>query len=562
LQIKSFISLLFFLPIILCANSIWQKNEWKALLHYDEKFYIDDKNFYLSKKRDLKSEFIATIKAFKKHPYFQCKFPARKLFIENELNITFPKAKCKEFEEYKKKAPAEEIYLVFASENIKNPSSMMGHTFFKIVGHTNSREVAHAITFYTVIENNPIKLIEQNIYSGMKGFFSLKPYWKILNNYLNIEKRSIWEFKLKLNNYRKKLIYYHFWELKDIKMKYYFTSYNCADVVFYSLILAKPNIQKKLWNTPLSVIHTAKLYNLIEKINFIPTDEYLIKILEEDLSYKDLLDIKNFINNPNNKSNYNQWSSAKLLLLQTYIKYLYKNSKLTNIRYYRLKKDIQKQLKSTQINIYNYKSPLNIPKERSLAIALKNINHQNFLKLSFLPASHLLSDDNRDYSGENELKLFYISILINNRKIILDEFSIYSIYALVPYDPLLNLLSYRFSLAIKQLQRTTFILDGGIGKNFKFSDINLYLFINFGFWYDKKFSFYGVTYPEIGLLINEIFNMKSYFYYKYIITSSNEKYPIYGLTHSFFLSKNKKLFINYEKINKNNQIEFGYEIKF
>jgi len=63
-------------------------------------------------------------------------------------------------------------------------------------------------------------------------------------------------------------------------------------------------------------------------------------------------------------------------------------------------------------------------------------------------------------------------------------------------------------------------------------------------------------------LINEIFNMKGYFYYKYIITSSNEKYPIYGLTHSFFLSKNKKLFINYEKINKNNQIEFGYEIKF
>jgi hypothetical protein len=224
-------------------KKLYKKNTFKILLFNDNKFYIEDKKFYLSGKKSLKEELIADIKGFFKdkndfrninnHP--QCRFPARFLFLKKELNLSdniFPKINCPKLLEYKKKAPADNIYMVFVSANLKDPSSMMGHTFFKYEGlNYKKKEVSHAISFFTFINTlNPFKLLYENIGPGMKGFFVLRPYKEILYSYLENENRNIWEYKLKLNNYQKKLIYYHIWELKDIKMKYYFTSFNCATV--------------------------------------------------------------------------------------------------------------------------------------------------------------------------------------------------------------------------------------------------------------------------------------------------------------------------------------------
>jgi len=126
--------LLFTIPILVYAsqdntlilaeqNKLYEKNEWKALLHYDNDFKVTDKKFLLSKNLSLKNELISTIKAFydlpshylniNEHP--QCRFPARLLFITHELNISkdeFPKVNCRNLGIYKEKAPADEISLV------------------------------------------------------------------------------------------------------------------------------------------------------------------------------------------------------------------------------------------------------------------------------------------------------------------------------------------------------------------------------------------------------------------------------------------------------------------
>ncbi|MDQ7066828.1 MAG: DUF4105 domain-containing protein [Sulfurimonas sp.] len=162
---------------------------------------------------------------------------------------------------------------------------MMGHTFLKFSGkNLRGREVAHAVTFYTVIESmNPLTLIYQNTISGMKGMFALQPYKKTKENYLQKENRNVWEYKLSLSSYRKKLIYYHAWELKGIEMSYYFTSYNCATVIYNMLSLANPKIynQKKLWITPLDTVKFLYKYDLIKESQLFPSNTWLVKMLED-----------------------------------------------------------------------------------------------------------------------------------------------------------------------------------------------------------------------------------------------------------------------------------------
>ena len=546
------------IPFLLFGEEIYNSTTWKSLLEYDNKFNITDKKFYFSKKHTLKNEFFSTIKAFKTNPKSECKFPARKLFLEKELNITFPKVTCAGLKEYETKAPPKKLYLVFASENVKNPTSMMGHSFFKI----DSGKHQYAITFFTVINTaNPVKLLFENIYGGMRGIFALQPYKDILYQYLSQENRNVWEFELNLDEYHKKLIYYHFWELKGIKLRYYFVTFNCADVVFYNLALANPKIYKNkpLFLTPLDTVFLAKKYGLIQKRQLIPSDEYFIKMLETKVSQNKINLIKNIIDNNLTIPKLNFY---ELYLLKTYAYIKYKNQKLSVKKYNKIATYVYNHTnKNLTFDISKYKSPTKLPKERKFIISFKNINNENYLKLAFLPSSHFLSDNNDEYIGESELKLFYLSLLVNKKHLKIDEFDFYSMYALIDYDSLIKPYSYRFETMIKNNyfgeNKENLVADGGIGITKKYSDIYFYGLLNGGVSQKNIF-----IYPEIGFTIKEILKMKSVFKYQYFITSNNKKYRKYKFSQNLFINRNLKLFANFNKINQNKEYEIGIQKSF
>ena len=545
-MIKKVILFLFFIPVLLYSSQVdviklalqtklYKKNEWKALLHYDNGFKVTDKNFLISKKPSLKNELISTIKAFYDLPshykninnHAQCKFPARMLFLVHELNLPkdeFPKVNCKDLEIYKEKAPADEISLVYASENVTNPSTMMGHVFLKFSGlNYKGKEVNHAITFYTVIESyNPLSLIYQNTISGMKGLFALQPYKTIKNNYTKKENRNLWEYQLSLNNYRKHLIYYHVWELKGIKMKYYFASYNCSTVIYDILSLARPKIydDKKMWITPLSSVKFLYKYNLIKKAQLYPSNSWLIRMQEDTHLNVNKID----------------------------------------------------QLKNKIIDISKYKSPNKIPDERQLSAGYINLNQEKYLKLSFLPASHLLNDYNSEYFGESELKIASLSILVNDKNIELDNFTLYGMKSYMPYSSVAHDLSYQFELAVKKeytqnkKYTDTLKIDGGIGTDFLvFHDINIFALLNGGIGYDKYDNMHFLFNPRIGMMIYEVFNMKSLFYYQPYFINKEHIYNKYVIEHNIFIHKNYTLYFNLEKIEKHNSFlnyEFGLKYLF
>jgi len=586
---KKFIYLCFLLPLFAFASKselfklanelkIYDKTEWKALLHYNKSLNIKDKNFIGSDEFSLKDELEFTIKGFyepknnykniNEHP--QCKFPARLLFITNELNISkdeFPKVNCEELREYELKAPADTISLIYASENVKNPSSMMGHTFLKYSGiNDQNNKVEHAVSFYTVIEtSNLFKLIYQNFYSGMRGLFALQPYHEAIKQYIDNENRNVWEYTLKLSDYKRKLIYYHIWELKDKNMDYFFASYNCATVIYYILSLANPKIydDKSLWITPLDTVKFLYRYDLIEQSTLIASNEWLIKMLKENVASQDIELMKHILTN----SSYEEIDALDYYaqnLLEAYATLQYKNGKLSKDSYLKVSEKIPQNEQS--IDLSRYKSPNKIPPERQLAIGYAKANDENFMKFSFLPASHLLNDYNREYFGESELKIGYLSLLANEKSIELEEFTLYGMKLYIPYDTLTNDFSYQFEMAAKKEfskkmnYRDTIKIDGGVGIDFTIAkDIDMFALLNGGVGYNKEDNTYLFFNPQIGGMIYEVFHMKSLLYYQPYFIGTDKIYDKFSFEHNIFLPKNYKLFLNFEIFNnKKEQMHYQF----
>jgi hypothetical protein len=572
------------LDVLNLANKLqlYEKNEWKALLHYNRNLNIIDNKFILSKVFSLENELNATIVGFyapaenyqdiNNHP--QCKFPARLLFITHELNVSkqeFPEINCPDLTTYKMKAPADKIFLTYASENVKNPSSMMGHTFLKYSGKNyQGRVVNHAITFYTLLDTlNLAILAYQNVFSGMNGQFALQPYQKTLEQYTDKENRNVWEFQLRLSEYRNKLIYYHMFELKNINMKYYFTSYNCSTIIYYALSLANPQIydEKKLWITPLDTVKFLYKYNLIINSEIHPSDEWLIKMLQENITSNEIDNIKDIVQ----YKQYDQLSKLDFLslnLLEAYIDLKYKQEELSVIEFTTFKNNIDKLQKSYKniIDISKYKSPNKIPDERQLSAGYSNTNDKKYLELSFLPASHLLNDYNREYFGESELKIAYLSVLLNKDSINLKDFTLYGMKTYIPYDTLTKDLSYQFEVAIKKEYSrdmsyvNTVKIDGGVGIDFLLGhDINSYAIVNAGMGYNKHDNVHLFFNPEIGVMIYEVLNMKSLIYYQPLFINNNKYCDKYVLNHNIFFS-NYKIYFNFEEViseKKYHDFEFG-----
>ena len=235
-------------------------------------------------------------------------------------------------------------------------------------------------------------------------------------------------------------------------------------------------------------------------------------------------------------------------------------------------KDENIELKNEYFDISSYKSPNKIPDERQFRLSYQKIEDEKYAKFSFLPASHLLSDDNREYFGESELKIAYLSLLAKEDKVSIDEFTLYGMKSFLPYSELADDLSYEFEIAFKKDFDTKMNyvdntrIDGGIGYDFKLSyDMDIYFLLNSGINYNKDDDLKLIINPKTGLIIYEILNMKSIINYEKFYLETNKIYDKYSFNQGLFFNKNKKLFFNIEKYNSSKDktnFEMGLAINF
>jgi hypothetical protein len=414
----------------------------------------------------------------------------------------------------------------------------------------------------------------------MKGFFSLLPYKEQIDHYLMVEKRNVWEYRLKLSQNAKGLMHYHIWELKDLQMKYFFTGYNCATVIRDILSLSSKNYSKKhyLWITPKDVVKEAYLNNLISDSKLIPSDEWYIRMLSDmvDSNTKEeilaLFKNKSFDKINTVGSNTKDSGLYERELAKSYAVYLYNHQRINKKEVDTIYSLLSESSEKNQYNIdlSEYKSPLNTFDDSQVGFGYKRIKGQNYLKLNFLPASNTLSDDNREYFNEFALKLGEISLLVHDEGIDIESFQLYAMKSLIPWNRFTKGISGEFRIGLeehrnKELEiKKAINIAGGIGLTKKLSpDINLYFLMNGGLGYGDS-RLYPYLYPEIGTIIYEVMNMKTNLSYKYVYNQlgSNEFYHDFDITQSVFWHKKFKLSTTFEHRFNDCHSDDTYELMF
>ena len=553
-------------------NKLYNSYIWKSLLHYrNDKPSINNKDFLLSYDNfSLKNELIATIKAIKSDEKYLCKYPARYEWLKNDLenlNINIPSySSCEDFSTYIEKTDVDSIELIFASENVQNPSSMMGHVFFKLKSKKdeNNKTRQNAVSFFTSIDtlNLPL-LIYQSTISGMKGYFILSPYKKQISTYINNEERNIWEYKLKLTESQKKLIYYHFWELKDVDLTYYFTGFNCATMIDDILSLTNKNYTNKnsFWVTPKDVIKNANKNDLIESTNMIPSIEWKLNMLAENIDINKIDKIKKLFENKdfNDLETFDYSKDLKIQDLEkefilTYAKFVYINKNFLTEKEYKYIVETVKHTEEFAIDIKKYKNPIKTWDDSQVSMSYLKNDNENLVGLSFLGASNTIFDDNREYFSENSLKIAEINLLFNQNTFHINSINLYDMKSLIPWNNITKELSKEFRFSYEKhydrnLEEINVLnISGGLGLSYKLhNDILIYNLEKMGIGANFK-EVYPYLSFENGIIIYEILNMKTVLSHEFIYNqdSSNSMYQKLNLNQSIFIDKKIRTDLNFD----------------
>lgn len=530
-----------------------ENSKWLALLHLKKNTpQITDSDFILSSNHfSSKNELRQTLTIFfDEHSNGKCRFPARYFllnhYIQFDTTDKVDRLNCEALDEYKSHVPFDELNLIYASEVVSSASSMMGHSFLNAKGkNLNQNSVSHSISFFTELDTfNPFSLIYNGLISGMNGFFIVRPFEKDLNHYSKVEGRNVWSYTLDINDFDRKLIKLHIWELKDIDIEYLFQSYNCATLTMHILSLANMNIIKEdiLFVSPLDVVKAAKKYGMIKKIGVQLSDDWALKMLEQEIDPILGQKIEAMIFEGRDFSFENIDQKSKRVAIE-YLSYLTKNkvikSNLTEKRLLELSDMITANIDdSLDFDLSQFKNPINTQQDSILSSSFVLDSNTTAMDITFLPASHYLYGDNRQYFSESELKISELTLRVGKKdkdpNPRLQSFTLYSFKNIVPSSHILPKYSSAFYMGYRQrldenLNENGFYdISGGIGKSIKMhKDILIFSHLEIGLAGNTSDKIIYAE-PSVGTIMNVIGDGKVVIEYQL----SGEPYSTKGITQS------------------------------
>lgn len=228
-----------------------QSRYWHLLMHapYHES-EIDDDDFFLALdgKSDLSRELDTTIQRLnddtnRSNESAFCRFPARRAWLEKELNISFGEGGCFEYNTLLEKMDPQKVTLVFPSAHINSPASMFGHTFLRIDSSMESKLMSYAINYAAQTdETNGVSFAYKGLFGGYSGFYSILPYYEKLKEYRDSESRDVWEYDLNLTHDEVMAMVRHIWELQRISSWYYFLDENCSYNMLWLAEVARESV--------------------------------------------------------------------------------------------------------------------------------------------------------------------------------------------------------------------------------------------------------------------------------------------------------------------------------
>lgn len=538
-----------------------ENTKWLALLHLknnhpqitDPRFILSSHNF--SPKNEL-DETLALI--FSDASTAKCRFPARYYLLNHFLNFDSQqeadKSDCADLLRYKKYVPFDEINLIYASEVLASASSMMGHSYLNAKGlNLNQTPVSHSISFFTEFDSfNPAVLIYDGLISGMNGFFIVRPHEQDLHRYSQVEGRNVWSYSLDIDDFDRMLIKLHIWELKDVEIAYLFQSYNCATLTLNILSIANPALPNEdiLFVSPLDVVKAADKYGMIKKIGVELSDDWALKMLEQEVEPQLGQDIESLVFEGKHLSFDGIDPKPKRIAVE-YLSHLITNEavkeNLSEQQLSVLSDIVDSHLDdSLDFDLSQFKNPLATKQDSIVTTSFVVNQDDTAIDFSFLPASHYLYGDNRQYFSESELKIGEITLRAQTQSnnIKLQSFTLYSFRSMAPSSRILPKYSGGFYMGYRQildrsLDETGFFdLSGSIGKSARIhKDILLFSNLELGLAANTSDAFVYAT-PSVGAIVNVVGDSKIVFEYKlrsgqpdsnYISHSVSTEYAWFGI---------------------------------
>lgn len=500
---------------------------WAALLHVrDGDPMVRDPAFLLTLSQfSPRAELQATLALLQSaNGEGVCRFPARYLWLRSQGAMPERSlAHCADLVEFNARAPMEQVALVFASETLSQPSSMMGHVFLKLSGHDGTgvaRE--HAISFFTepVTWNLP-RLFWRSLVAGMPGFFTLGPYAEQVQGYVGREGRNLWEHPLRLDTAQRHLLQAHLMELRPVQFTYYFQRYNCATLVKQLLAVVKPEVsaQTDLWTTPKDVVRAAQGAGLLEPAQALSAARWTLHLLDQALTAEDVAAVRQAVATEDvplaqaDDARGFLRQQAALALNQRWVSTGLRTPEVGTAYQRRLQAAAQSDLALTSSPVF---SPSAAPPDAQIAVGLQRRDGDESVVVEFLPASHRLEDRNDMYFNESSLRLFEVALAqsLRGKGTRVERATVYAVESLLPQDRFSGGLSGRFKISHEPQagsdlrSRSSFVIEGGLGLTRRFGrDLDVFALATAGL--GARDGAYLYAQPSVGFVLRQVFDMKA-----------------------------------------------------
>jgi hypothetical protein len=516
------------------ALSLAQHPLWAVLLHHDGKqFTIPAAKFLLSApQRGLREELHATLGLLDARPEVAiCRFPARYLWLRTYLNLPdWAVAECPELLEFKQRAPMDRVSLVFASESLKSPASIMGHIFLKIDGaDAKDRRLSHTVAFFTDADTyNFPKLLFDSVVTGMVGHYALTPYSEDVRRYVNDEQRNLWEFELRLTPSQLTLMQAHLIELKNSEFTYFFQKHNCATLIRFIIALGAPELASPpgtSWDSPRSVLKRADGAGLLGQVRTLTPSAWQVRMLAEILprsarrSWVDLLnsgcDLRGL------EASHSEDALLSYSWAQAWARWQSANAPLNERARWRdctaaLQAHVQARWGDTSMESNTALNPLQAPPEAQVALGIRRQHGHSRLTAELWALSHGLEDDHRSAHIESAQGLLGLTLShqVDSHNWRLDQAILYEMKALQPWDSQLGGHSSHVRLAWAPvaasplITRPTWVAEWGHGITWRaHRDVDVFGLLVLGSqWRD---GLHVVARPVLGTIVRELGDMKT-----------------------------------------------------
>lgn len=330
----------------------------------------------------------------------------------------------------------QQLSIVFASQNIKSPVSMFGHTF--LVLHDDPFPEPDSIVVEFLGQTNMVPLAQlQALARYIPGSYHLAPFYEKFRQY-DLESRDMWIYRITLSESAKnELLERIEGRLSDNNFQYTFISYNCSYYVLDLLLPKGPRSGLGLYTLPRDTIET------LQEIGLINTPPLYVPSLQKrliDFHYANDNNERQLVEAIANGFGYSEEALSRSVLITANdainYKLLREPSQAKRTQYYGTKLRLlsNPSLIEDDLNSSAYQThPLDEYGDTSVRFGFRLESNYRFLEIK--PAQRDFFTNHSDNLSAAYLEVMKLKVGLSENVARLDQLTVFKIESLIPPNP-------------------------------------------------------------------------------------------------------------------------------